>query len=159
MEAREWGAHGRGTHRTGGWGVASHQSCVWWLEIRNRIARGDCSLPKGYRHECVCAGGAQLLRVSLWGPHSLSVMYFMAPSSSDQVLHFTHFLLRSVLLYGLNVTSRRLWFRITTHSISHNNSLKIEKSQYFWPYDLISIIKQRWTDEDWFFDQLIIDPQ
>lgn len=74
-------------------GGAPHQSCVWWLEIRNRIARGDCSLPKGYGHECVCAGGAGLLGVSLWGPHSLSVMYFMAPSSSDRVLHFTLFLL------------------------------------------------------------------
>lgn len=78
------GPRERGTRRTRGW--AAHQSCVWWLEIRDRIARGDCSLPKGYGHECVCVcvRGGGLLRVSLWGLHSLSVMYFMAPSSSDR---------------------------------------------------------------------------
>lgn len=60
----------------------SHQSGVWWLEIRDHIARGDCSLPNGYEHECVCVGrGAELLGVSLWGLHSSSVMYFMAPSA------------------------------------------------------------------------------
>lgn len=55
MEGREWseGPMKRGHGGQGG-GGPSHQSCVWWLEIRDRIARGDCSLPKGYEHECVC---------------------------------------------------------------------------------------------------------
>lgn len=51
----ERGHEGRG-------GGTSHQSCVWWLEIRDRIARGDCSLPKGYEHECVCVGGGSAPR-------------------------------------------------------------------------------------------------
>lgn len=43
----------RGHGRTGG-GWVPHQSWVWWLEISDRVARGDCSLPKGY--ECVLRG-------------------------------------------------------------------------------------------------------
>lgn len=97
MEGREWGAQGKGTRRTRG--GPPHQSCVWWREIRDRIARGDCSLPKGC--VCVCvlmgwvgggvsssgslAGGCiPCLWCTLWplpariGAYSLYIVYFVA---------------------------------------------------------------------------------
>ena len=92
------GPRERGTRRTRGW--ASHQSCVWWLEIRDRIARGDCSLPKGYGHECVC--------VCVWGGVSssgslsggcipcLSCTLWPLPAPIE-ALHFIHCLLCCLL--------------------------------------------------------------
>lgn len=74
----------RGAHikvGSGGWRLAT------------ALQEGIVHSPMGMNMN-VCVGrGAELLRVSLWGLHSSSVMYFMAPSSSDRSLRSAHCLL------------------------------------------------------------------
>lgn len=98
------GPRERGTRRTRGW--AAHQSCVWWLEIRDRIARGDCSLPKGYGHECVCVcvrGVGSSGSLSGGCIPCLSCTLWPLPAPIE-ALHFIHCLLCCLLYDGRNTS-------------------------------------------------------
>lgn len=95
----------RGQKEKGGWGGVSHQSCVWWLEIRDRIARGDCSLPKVCVCVCACVkggsspqglslGAAFLICHLLYGPfestvYTLCALLPIVPNVLWRILQYT----------------------------------------------------------------------